>query len=284
MSVMTTDAQSPKWRNALTWTAASFAALLFYTFGMSALIQEGPVGTLSDAGPVIAIIGGTVLATSALVGFSFRNRSFTGPNFARFLALTGLTLAMFLLIRWALPDRVSLETLGPSVAVPLVFGAALVTIAITGLLFTAAAHARLGIVPPEQGELLREQGRVLPYSLVVVAAMGLTLALLSLAGPGGLLSPRAALAGVAVLVGIQAALSFAIWPRIDELSQTLSRETGNAAYYLIVTFGGGWAILAHLGFVTAPAPLDWLTMLTVIMFAASVIAVGRRGLLQPPEA
>ena len=121
---------------------------------------------------------------------------------------------------------------------------------------------------------------MLPYSLVVIAAMGLMLVLLSLAGPAGPLSPGVALAGVAVLLGIQAGLTLVIWPRIDELSQTLSRETGNAAYYLIVIVGGGWAILAHLGFVPAPAPLDWLTMLTVIMLAASLIAAGRRGLLQ----
>ena len=60
----------------------------------------------------------------------------------------------------------------------------------------------------------------------------------------------------------------------------MSRETGNAAFYLIVVIGGGWAILAHLGFVPAPAPLDWLTMITLTMFAASFIVVGRRGLLK----
>jgi hypothetical protein len=49
---------------------------------------------------------------------------------------------------------------------------------------------------------------------------------------------------------------------------------------LIVAIGGGWSILAHLCFVLAPTPLDWLTMFTLIMFAASFIAVGRRGLLQ----
>jgi hypothetical protein len=89
-----------------------------------------------------------------------------------------------------------------------------------------------------------------------------------------------ALVGVAVLLGIEIALTRMIWPLIDELSQTLSREAGNAAYYLIVLLGGGWAILAHLGFAPAPASLDWLTMFTVIVLAASMIAAGRRGLLR----
>jgi hypothetical protein len=277
---MAIDERSPKWRNALTWTAASFVALRVYTFGMSAMIQDGPVAPFSEAAPVIAIIGASVLAGSVLVGLSYRNRPFNRRSFAGFVIATALTIAMFMLARWALVDKVSLDALGPSVAVPLVLGMVLVAVAAMGLLFTAAAWARLGVVPSEQAEMLLEQGRVLPYSYIVIAAMGLLLVLLSLAGPGGMLSPGVALAGVAILVGLQAALSLAIWPRLDELSQTLSRETGNAAFYLIVVVGGGWASLAQLDFVLAPAPLDWVTMLTVLMLAASVIAAARRGLLR----
>ncbi len=110
--------------------------------------------------------------------------------------------------------------------------------------------------------------------------MGLTLVLLSLAGPGGALSPTIALVAVLVLLGIATVLTVAMWPLLDELPRTMSRETGNAAFYLIVVIGGGWSILAHLGFAPAPTPLDWLTMFTLIMFAASFIAVGRQGLLQ----
>ncbi|MGK6319900.1 hypothetical protein [Sphingomonas sp. DT-204] len=38
-------------------------------------------------------------------------------------------------------------------------------------------------------------------------------------------------------------------------------------------------MLAHLGFVAAPAPLDWLTMIFMQMFVATFIAAGRRQLL-----
>jgi hypothetical protein len=48
---------------------------------------------------------------------------------------------------------------------------------------------------------------------------------------------------------------------------------------LVLALGGGWAMLAHLGFVAAPAPLDWLTMFTILMFVAAFIAAGRRKLL-----
>ncbi len=48
---------------------------------------------------------------------------------------------------------------------------------------------------------------------------------------------------------------------------------------MILVLGGSWAMLAHLGFVAAPAPLDWLTLFAVLLFAASFIAVGRRRML-----
>jgi hypothetical protein len=76
-------------------------------------------------------------------------------------------------------------------------------------------------------------------------------------------------------------VSRATRPLLDELWQTLSRESGSWAFHLVFVIGGGWAILAHLGFVRAPSPLDWLTLLTLSVFAASVIAVSRRGLLKP---
>lgn len=62
------------------------------------------------------------------------------------------------------------------------------------------------------------------------------------------------------------------------MDRTLSHETGSLAFYLVLGLGGGWALLAHLGFAAAPAALDWLTLFIVLLFAASVIAVARRNL------
>jgi len=174
----------------------------------------------------------------------------------------------------------TLSALGVSATIALGLGAVLLLFAIMGLLGLAAAHAPGAAPPPEEMDANLERGRPRLYSLIVIAAMGLTLVLLSVVGPGGALSPTIALVSVLVLLGIAAGLTFATWPLLDELPRTMSRETGNAAFYLIVVIGGGWVILAHLGFVLAPAPLDWLTMFTLIMFAASFIVVGRRGLLQ----
>jgi hypothetical protein len=82
-----------------------------------------------------------------------------------------------------------------------------------------------------------------------------------------------------VLIAVLTALGIAAWRLSDELGRTLSREAGNMAFYLILLLGGGWAMLAHLGVVAAPAPLDWLTLFAVLLFVASFIAVGRRKLL-----
>lgn len=281
MAIDERRARTPQWRNALTWTAAGFVVLSLLALVAAALIEDGPRNATPDVGAIFVKMVLPMLAAGAVVGLSNRKVPFTPRSLVNFVLLSALAIAVFLLARWWLVDAVSLSAIGVSAAVALILGLVLLGFAVLGLVLAAAAHARLSIQPTEQVEAILDQGRVLPMSCIVMAAMGLVLVLLGLAAPGGPLSPGVALAGVVVLLAIETALTFVIWRRIDELSQTLSRETGNAAYYLIVVLGGGWAIFAHLGFVPAPAPLDWLTLLTVIMFVASVIVVARRGLFQP---
>lgn len=110
-------------------------------------------------------------------------------------------------------------------------------------------------------------------------ACGLLLVALSLAGPGGVLPPLVSLAGALALIAVMVALGVATWRLSDELARTLTSEAGHVAFYLIVILGGAWAMLAHLGIAAAPAPLDWLTLFTVLMFAGSILAVARRKLL-----
>ncbi len=277
---MTNGERVPRWSNTLAWAAAGFLVYAGFVFVFRAVMEDG----MSLAAPVLATTAVALLLASALVAFSKRHVRFGLRSFGSFVLVSALAIGAFLLARTWLLETVPPSAIGLSATVALILGLLLVAFGLMGLGLTAAAHSGLDLQQRQHIDLIVEQGRVLPYSCVVMAAMGLTLVLLSLAGPGGLLSQGTALVGVVLLLGIETALSFAIWPRIDELSQTLSRETGNFAYYLIVVVGGGWAILAHLGFVPAPAPLDWLTMLTVIMFAASVIAAGRRGMLRQPAA
>lgn len=203
------------------------------------------------------------------------------PALFHFILSIVVAFAIIALIqRFAFSGTLSLSAMGVSATIALSLGAVLLLFAVMGLLRLAAAHAPGAALPPNETDANLERGRPRLYSLIVIAMMGLTLVLLSLVGPGGPLSPAIALVSVLVLLGIATGLTVAMWPLLDELPRMLSLETGNTAFYLIVVIGGGWAILAHLGFVPAPTPLDWLTMFTLIMFTASFIVVGRRGLLQ----
>jgi len=112
-----------------------------------------------------------------------------------------------------------------------------------------------------------------------MVAWGLALVLLAAGGPAGSVSSRIALAGAGTLLAVTVVLTAVIWRHMDELMRSLSNEAGNMSFYLVALPGDGWAVLAHLGFVAASAPLDWLTMLTGLMLLGSFIAVGRRGLL-----
>ena len=112
-----------------------------------------------------------------------------------------------------------------------------------------------------------------------MAACGLLLVGLSLAGPGGALSAAVALAGALIRVVVLTVLGVATWRLSDELVHTLSDETGNMAFYLILVLAGEWAVLAHVGLVAALAPLGWPTMFVVLLIVGSFIAIGRRKLL-----
>lgn len=160
-----------------------------------------------------------------------------------------------------------------------------------GLLYVLVAAAMgIGLAFPglgvrflnlEDADELLEQRRMLACSAGSTAAMGATLVVLAFAGPGGVVLPGAALAGALALFAILVALYLNLRRHMDELMRRLSQECGSLAYYLVLIVGGGWAMLAHLGFAPPPAPLDWLTMFYGLVLVAAFIANGRRGLLTP---
>lgn len=169
------------------------------------------------------------------------------PAIVHFIVSLVVAFAIIALIKaFAFTGTRSLSAMGVSATIALGLGVVLLLFAIMGLLRLAAAHAPGAAPPPEEMDANLALGRARLYSLIVIAAMGLTLVLLSLAGPGGALAPTIALVSVLVLLSIATGLTIALWPLLDEFPRTMSRETGNAAFYLIVVIGGGWAILAHL--------------------------------------
>lgn len=129
----------------------------------------------------------------------------------------------------------------------------------------------------EDADELREQGRILVYSGVATILLGGALVLLAIAGVFVDDGFAAALALGLILVAC--ILSVAMQRLTDELQRALSVDATTTAFYLLFVFGGGWSILAHVGQLAPPAPLDWLTMFAVTMLAGTFWQTGKRGLL-----
>lgn len=274
---MANDGPVPMWRNFAAWSGVGALVYLLTVWGAIVLLNQDAMAAILPPTKVTGQLGLAMLFSMAVVGFTSRKRPLGLRTFRNFLIQNLVAVGIFLLAMW------SYRSFGGAMGVPegaaAVVGLVLIVVAFFGTLATASVRAGANFVDDEvAADEMRERGRLLVYSFAWIAACGLLLIGLSVAGPGGLLSPVAAVAAALVLIAVLAVLGIATWRLSDELGRTLSRETGNMAFYLILVLGGGWAILAHLGFVAGPAPLGWLTMFVVLMFVASFIALGRRKL------
>lgn len=151
-------------------------------------------------------------------------------------------------------------------------------IVLIGAMSPAAGSRFLNV---EDADELREQKGVLTSSGWATLLLGALLAVIALGGQGGLLSPLAALVLALVLLAISIPLSMRVLRQSDELMRTLSSDAAEAGYYVIFLVIGGWAMLAHLGFLQAPAMLDILTAFWALGLATTFAVTGRRGLLDP---
>jgi hypothetical protein len=284
MTEMTNDKPMPTWRNFAAWSAAGSVFCILAMWGGVSILDEDGIGAIFRSKEVVAKVSLAVISAMALVGFTSRKRPFDLRTFRNFLIANAVAIAACLVALWgfATLDRAgALGAIGASEWAAAATGSVLVFLAFFGTLATASAHTSVNIIDDEvAADTLRERARLILCGLAWMAGSGLLLVMLGLAGPGGVLSREAALAGAVVLSAVNIAAGIAAWRLSDELDRTLSNEAGNMAFYLIQVVGGGWAMLAHLRFVPAPAPLDWLTMFVVMMFAASFIAAGRRNLLK----
>jgi len=147
-----------------------------------------------------------------------------------------------------------------------------------------AASPRVGarFLNVQDADDLREQARVLLHSGAAMLLWGIALIALALAAPEGPMPQSAALVvGVGGLV-IGTVVSMVIYRDMDELMLAVNLEGGAISYALVFMVVGTWAMLAHLGYVAGPQPLDLLTLFYVLVLVASFIAVGRRGMLTTP--
>jgi hypothetical protein len=171
--------------------------------------------------------------------------------------------------------------LGKSAAVAAVIGVMYAVIGLGVGLGAASPKAGARFLNVEDADELREQQKVLTLSGVAMVLWGASLVALALAAPGGPVPQAAALVVGAGGLLVGTVLSVAVYRSCDELMRAINLEAGALSYGLVLMFGGGWAMLAHLGYAAAPAALDWLSLFYVLVLVASFIAVGRRGMLMP---
>lgn len=176
-------------------------------------------------------------------------------------------------------DRAALDGLSVSAFIAAVVG---VLYAVIGLIITVGtASPWLGarFLNVEDADELREQKKVLTLSGASMLLSGVALLALALAAPDGPVPQAVALAvgGGGLVVGN--VLSVLVYRSSDELMLAVNLEAGALSYVLLLLVVGLWAMLAHLGYTAAPAPLDLLTLFYVVVLLASFIAVGRRGML-----
>ena len=280
---MANNRPTSNWRNFAAWVAVGAVFYLFVAWGGISLLSEDSLAAVFRSKPAAAILGLGLMFSAAAVAFA-RRKSLINPRSIRnFVIRDTVAVVVFVLFVWGfrtLARAGTLGAMGTSEWVAAVTGSVLVGIAVLGSLATASAHTRTDVLDDEvAAEDMRERSWLMFCSFAWMGACGLLLIGLSLSGPGGVLSPAVALAGALVLGAVLAVLGIAAWRLSDELGRTLSHETGNMAFYLIWVIGSGWAVLAHLGFVAAPALLDWVTLFTVLLFVATFIVLGRRKLL-----
>jgi hypothetical protein len=283
MMDMAKDARAPTWGNTTAWGAMGAITYFVAVWGSASVLHQDILIAVTRSRPAALMVGLGLIVASAASGFTSRKRPVTLRNIRNFAIRDAVVIALFLLAIWGIlaSSRAGiLDAMGASGRAAALTGAILVAVALLGMLVLASAHMKVEIIDDEiVAEELRERGRLMLCSFAWIIACGLLLIVMSLAGPGGVLSPAAALAGALALIAILVVLGIAASRLSDELGRTLSRETGHAAFYLILAVGGGWAMLAHLGFAAAPAPIDWLTLFALLLFAAAFIATGRRRLL-----
>ena len=154
-------------------------------------------------------------------------------------------------------------------------------------LLTAGAVG-FGVMAPNKGaaflnvedaEELEEQKSMLGLASVAFGACGLALFLLALSAPVGPVPVEVAGIGFALCMALATWLSFKSYRQQDELMKSIGQEAAATGYYLVLLFGGGWAVLTHLGLAPAASALDWLSLFWAMMLLASFIVTARKGMM-----
>jgi hypothetical protein len=178
-------------------------------------------------------------------------------------------------------DSPAIGGLGKSATIAALVGVLYIVIGLGVGLGTASPKVGARFLNVEDADELREQKKVLTWSGAGMVLNGLSLIALALAAPEGPVPQALALmlgaSGMVTSVG----MSVVIYRQCDELMRAVNLEASAVGYAMVLVVVGLWAMLAHLGYAAAPAPLDLLTLFHVLVLVASFVATGRRGMLAP---
>ena len=165
-------------------------------------------------------------------------------------------------------------------------GAALL---VAGIILFSLAIVAIGFGIPRAGiamkmfedvEEWRDERTMMWLSCLGGGAWALAMILLAFAEPLGMIGSAPALAGMGALVIGATYFSWRLLREYDELWLGINAETCTYGMYLTFLIGGVWSIAAHLGFIPALAPLDWITLLTTTCIAGAIWATRNRGMLE----
>lgn len=186
--------------------------------------------------------------------------------------------ASFAIMRYI--DSPAVGGLDTSATIAALVGVLYCVIAVGMLLGTASPGVGAKFLNVEDADELREQQRILLYSGTALLLWGAALVALAMAAPDGPVPQGLALVICAGGLLVGAIMSVMVYRASDELMLAVNLEAGAISYGLVFAVVGMWAMLAHLGLVGAPQPLDLLSLFYGLVLLASFIAVGRRGMLK----
>jgi len=165
----------------------------------------------------------------------------------------------------------------PGTLLAIVSGLSYVLIGLIVGVGLASPKAGAKFLNVEDAEEIREEGPKLWMSAICCILIGGFLLTLAMAGglignQGALIIAAACLVGMLVIGAMSA-------KRYDELTHQLSLEASAWSFYAMLIFAGGWAALAHLGYVAWIDPLAFASALPLLLLVSIFVIAGKRGLL-----
>ncbi|GAA4743511.1 hypothetical protein GCM10023264_05900 [Sphingomonas daechungensis] len=173
----------------------------------------------------------------------------------------------------------NMDLKNPSVLIAAACGIVYLLIGLMVALGVAAPKTGAHFLNVEDADELREERPKLRTSAIATILIGVFVLVLAMAGGG--IDNQVALAIAALCLIAVVAVTAAGVKQYDELTWQLTREASAYGFYATLVLFGGWAALAHLGYVPWISPLAFVSLLIILQLLTAFIAVGRRGMLMP---